>query len=112
MGAGKWNSRDLLNRLDYLGVQHSEGAERQFVTLSGAMLAENLAEELPVFSQVVRNPHLPEEEFEPVLAGARQTLDGIEDEPRQKVMLEIFADVATRPRGSPGGRGAMRGWKN
>jgi len=88
-GAGPWNSRDLLNRLDFLGVQHSEGAERQFVTLNGAMLAENLPDALALFAEIVRNPHLPEEEFEPVVAGARQTLDGIEDEPRQKVMLEL-----------------------
>lgn len=88
-GAGPWNSRELLNRLDYLGVQHSEGAERQFVSLNGAMLAENLPDALALFAEIVRNPHLPEEEFEPVVAGARQTLDGIEDEPRQKVMLEL-----------------------
>lgn len=88
-GAGPWDSRELLNRLDFLGVQHNEGAERQFVTFNGAMLGENLDEALEVFAEVVRRPHLPEDEFEPVVAGARQTLDGIEDEPRQKVMLEL-----------------------
>lgn len=88
-GAGSWNSRELLSRLDFLGVQHSEGAERQFVTLNGAMLSENLPDTLSLFSEVVRHPLLPEEEFDPVLSGARQTLDAIEDEPRQKVMLEL-----------------------
>lgn len=100
-GAGEWDSHDLLNRLDFLGVQHSEGAERQFVTMSGAMLAENLASALEVFAKVVRDPHLPEEEFEPVVAGARQTLDGIEDEPRQKVMVELRRRCYPAPWGVP-----------
>jgi len=88
-GAGDWDSREVITRLDNLGVQHNEGADRVFISFNGALLGENLADALRIYAKIVRTPTLPAEHFEPVVSGARQVLDSIEDEPRQKVIVEL-----------------------
>ncbi len=55
----------------------------------GATLARNLPAALDLYADIIRRPHLPEDEIEPVKALALQDLQGLEDEPRQKVMIEL-----------------------
>src|SRR5262249_16912267 len=40
-------------------------------------------------ADILRRPHLPEEELEPVQALALQEIQGLEDAPQQKVMVEL-----------------------
>ena len=100
-GAGDLDSQELTNALDNLGLQRSESAERRFVSFGGATLAENLPAALKLYADVVRRPHLPEDEFEAAVAGSEQTLMAIEDEPRQKIMLELRRMCYPAPWGKP-----------
>jgi predicted Zn-dependent peptidase len=54
-----------------------------------ATLARNLPEALEIYAHILRRPHLPADELDPVKALALQELHSLEDEPRQKVLIEL-----------------------
>jgi predicted Zn-dependent peptidase len=90
-GAGDRDSRAIVQTLDALGVERGEGVSGAHTSYSGASLAANLLPALEVYADIVRRPHLPAGEVEPVRGIALQELQSIEDEPAQKVMLELRA---------------------
>lgn len=110
-GAGELDSKQLTNALDNLGLQRSESAERRFVSFGGATLAENLPDALRLYADIVRRPHLPEDEFDAAVAGCEQTLLAIEDEPRQKIMVELRRMCYPAPWGKPS-EGSTEGLSN
>src|SRR5947209_4556219 len=88
-GAGERDSRELSLALDNLGVDRDESVGTLHTRFWGATLARNLPAALDLYADVIRRPHLPEEEIDAVKALALQDLQGLEDEPRQKLMLEL-----------------------
>ena len=103
-GAGELDSRELLTALDNLGVSHGEGAQTLHTSVSAATLGRNLIPALEIYADVLRRPHLDDEEIEPIRALALQNLQGLEDDPGSKVIYELrrrhFPDPWGRP--SPG----------
>jgi predicted Zn-dependent peptidase len=100
-GAGSRDSRELSNALDDLGVQGDEHVGVAHLSLSGAMIADNLEAALRLYRDLIREPHLPADEFEPARAGVVQTIRGNEDEPRQKVVTELRLRCFEVPWGLP-----------
>jgi predicted Zn-dependent peptidase len=88
-GAGARNSRQFSDALDDLGVQRNEGVGWNFLSFSGAMLAEKLPQALPIYADLLRRPLLPEDHFEAVLSGVEQSLLAEEDEPQRKALIEL-----------------------
>ena len=88
-GAGDRDSRELLTALDNLGVSHGEGAQTLHSSVSAATLGRNLIPALEIYADVLRRPHLDDEEVEPIRALALQTLQGLEDDPGSKVIYEL-----------------------
>ncbi len=88
-GAGELESRELLTALDNLGVSHGEGAQTLYSSVSAATLGRNLIPALEIYADVLRRPHLDDEEIEPIRALALQTLQGLEDDPGSKVIYEL-----------------------
>ena len=88
-GAGPFDSRELSIRLDNLGVQHNLSPGWFHLTLSAATVAHRLPEALDVLAQIIRAPRLEVEQFERCLIGRDQVLRSIEDEPKQKLMIEL-----------------------
>ena len=54
----------------------------------GATLARNLPAALEIYADILLRPHLPDDEIDAVRSLALQDLQGLEDEPRQKVLIE------------------------
>lgn len=107
-GAGGRDSRELLTALDHLGVSHSEGAQVLHTSISAATLGRNLIPALELYADVLRRPHLEDEEVEPIRALTLQSLQSLEDDPGSKVMYELrrrhFPDPWGRPApGTPEG---------
>jgi len=100
-GAGDRTSRQLLADLDRLGIQGSETAGTEHVIVRGTCLAENLAAALRLYGDILRRPHLRDDEFDAVLSGLEHGLLAIEDEPRQKVMIELLRRSYSPPWGQP-----------
>jgi predicted Zn-dependent peptidase len=100
-GAGSRDSIQLTNALDNLGVQRNEGVGNSHLSFSGATVAENLPAALALYADIVRRPKLPENQFAAARAGVEQSLRAIEDEPRQKVMIELRRRCYEAPWGTP-----------
>jgi predicted Zn-dependent peptidase len=88
-GAGNRDSRKLSLDLDNIGLDRDESVGLYHTRFWGATLARHLPEALKLYADILRCPRLPAEEIEPVKALAFQDLQGLEDEPRQKVLIEL-----------------------
>jgi predicted Zn-dependent peptidase len=111
-GAGDRDSRELSLALDNLGLDRDESVGAMHVRFWGATLARNLPAALEIYADILRRPHLPEDEIDPVRALALQELQSLEDEPRQKVMVELRRRHYPHPlgldrRGTPEGLEAI-----
>ncbi len=88
-GAGSRDSRQFILDLDNLGVERSESVSTAHTSYSGATVAENLSQALAIYADVLRRPHLPEDQLEAGRLAMLQELRAVEDEPAQKVMMEL-----------------------
>lgn len=107
-GAGERDSRELSLALDNLGLDRDESVGSMHMRFWGATLARNLPAALEIYADIIRRPMLPEEEVEAVKALAMQDLQGLEDEPRQKLLIELRrrhypAPLGQDRRGTPEG---------
>jgi len=71
------------------------------LTFTAATLSENLPAALQLYGDVVQKPHLPDVQFEAARLGVMQALTALEDEPRQKIMVELRRRCYAAPWGLP-----------
>jgi predicted Zn-dependent peptidase len=107
-GAGERDSRELTLALDNLGLDRDESVGTFHMRFWGATVATNLPAALEIYADILRRPHLPADELDAVRALALQDLQGLEDEPRQKVLIELRrrhypAPLGLDHRGTPEG---------
>ncbi len=88
-GSGPRDSRQFIQDLENLGVERGESVSASHTSFSGATLAKNLIPALDIITDLIRRPHFPFEQLEAGRQVASQELRAIEDEPGQKVMLEL-----------------------
>jgi len=98
-GAGSRDSRALINDLEILGVERGESVGVSQTTFSAATVATNLDEALGVYADIVRRPHLPAEQLDSGKLVCLQELRGIDDEPSQRLMLELRRRTYPQPWG-------------
>ena len=88
-GAGSRDSKQLTDYLDSLGLQRSSSVGVYHSRLGCAAVADKVLEGLGAYADIVRRPQLPADGFESARNLALQALEGIEDEPRQKVLIKL-----------------------
>jgi predicted Zn-dependent peptidase len=88
-GAGDRDNRALTDYLDGLGLQRSASVGVHHTRFGCAALADKVMESLPTYADIVRRPMMPESGFESARDLALQALAGIDDEPRQKLLLKL-----------------------
>lgn len=88
-GAGGLTAREHSDALDRLGVQRSTDSATHHLQLAATMIGVNLAEALPLLLDTALRPNLDAGALEPSRDLAIQALDGLEDEPQQRAMLEL-----------------------
>jgi predicted Zn-dependent peptidase len=88
-GAGQRDSRQLTDYLDSLGLQRSSGVGIHHSRFAASAVAANVMQGLDVYADIVQRPHLPQEGFLAARDLALQALAGIDDEPRQKVLIKL-----------------------
>ncbi len=96
-GAGPRDSRQLTFDLDNLGLDRGEGVGLMHMHLWGATVARNLSAALDIYADILRRPHLPDDELQAVQALAYQDLRGLEDEPRSKVSVVLRKHLYPKP---------------
>jgi predicted Zn-dependent peptidase len=72
-----------------LGADTSGTVSTVHSTFGGAMPAESLQDTLAIYADVVRRPHLPEDQLEDARLSCIQEIRAIEDELPQKVLQEL-----------------------
>lgn len=100
-GAGPYDSRELSIALDNLGVQHHLSPGWFHLNFSAATVATRLPDALELIAEIVLRPRLDAEQFEMCLEGREQVLRSIEDEPKQKLMIELRRRCYTPPWNRP-----------
>lgn len=100
-GAGERDSRRLVLDLDNLGVERSESVHDAHTSYSGATVSENLPAALEIYADMLRRPQLPEDQIEAGRLVVMQELRAVEDEPAQKVMIELRRRHYPKPWGRP-----------
>lgn len=88
-GAGSRDSRSLTDYLDMLGLQRGSTAAILNTRFNASAPAEQVLRAWPVYADIVRHAHLPEDGFEPARDLAIQNLAGLDDDPRQKLMVHL-----------------------
>ncbi len=88
-GAGSRNSRELTDYLDSLGLQRSSSVGIHHTRFGAAALAPKVTEGLATYADIVRRPHLPQRGFEAARDLALQALAGLQDDPRQKLIIKL-----------------------
>jgi len=88
-GCGSLSSREFIDALDNLGVDHSCSTTIAHTGFSAAMMAENIEATLAIYADLVRRPHLPADQLDDARRTCIQELRSVEDELAQKTLLEL-----------------------
>jgi predicted Zn-dependent peptidase len=100
-GAGERDNHHLIQDLDGLGVERGESVSDAHTRFSGATVAANLPGAVSLYADILRRPHLPAEQLEAARQVLIQELRAVEDEPSQKVMIELRRRHFPEPWGRP-----------
>jgi predicted Zn-dependent peptidase len=103
-GAGKRDIRELSDALDDLGLQRGGGAELEYTSFSGSLLADDLLEALGLYADILLEPHLPPEHLPSAQATALHRLKALDDQPSHKLFVHLQERYFS---GGPHGRTAM-----
>jgi predicted Zn-dependent peptidase len=98
-GAGERNSRQLGDALDGLGLHRAASVGSSHISIGSALEAENLADALDLYADIILRPQLKEEQFELARQLAIDSVLGLDDDPRQKVMLKLREQFYPSPLG-------------
>ena len=100
-GAGPLGARALANAFDDLGLRRGGGVTHEETRFSLSGLTEDLERGLTLIADVVRNPHLPVEELSVLADLARQDLESLEDNPAERLGVELRSRAFNAPYDHP-----------
>lgn len=99
-GCGDLNSRQFVEALQMLGVDLSSNAGNYHTHYGGAMIASELVPTLRITADLLRRPHLPEDQLEEGRMVCLQEIAANEDDLANKAM----SNMRSRFYGDPDGR--------
>lgn len=88
-GCGTLDSRGFLEELDSLGVDRGSSITTNHTSFSCAMPSNVLLRVIDLYSDLVRRPHLPEEQLNDARQLGMQDLRALEDEPAHRCFSEL-----------------------
>ena len=98
-GAGELDARGHSDALDQLGVQRGTEVQTHHLHIGATMLGDKLVDAMPLLFDMALRPMLAEAALGPSRDLALQSLDALEDEPQQKVFLELKSRHLPQPFG-------------
>jgi predicted Zn-dependent peptidase len=98
-GAGNRNSRQLGDALDGLGLHRGSSVGSSHISVGAALEAENLADAVDLYADIILRPQLKEDQFELARQLAIDSVLSLDDDPRQKVMLKLREQFYPSPLG-------------
>ena len=100
-GAGERNSRQLIESLGSLGIHRHTGISAEHLSISASMEAGNLQPALELFADIILRPTMAPDQFELSRQLAVNELQGLDDDPRDKVMIGLKEQFFPDPYGRP-----------
>jgi predicted Zn-dependent peptidase len=100
-GAGKRDSRQLIESLDGLGLHRSSNAMSSHIGFGAAMEASSLDEAIGLYADIILSPTLDEKQFELSKELTLSDIIGLADDPHSKVMQRLFEEFYPDPFGRP-----------
>ena len=88
-GAGDLSSRKHSDALDRIGVQRSSHVSTHHLRLTATLVGHRLDEAVPLLAAMVTRPALPADAVEAVRSLCLQSLESLDDDPQQLVMLRL-----------------------
>ncbi len=88
-GAGDRDSRAQADALDALGVSRGSDVQTFSVEVTATMLGARVVDALPLLVDAVRRPRMEGEGVEAVRGLCLQALEGVQDDPQERVMLAL-----------------------
>jgi predicted Zn-dependent peptidase len=88
-GCGPRDSRQFVNDLENLGVDHNASVSLAHTSFGGAMPAERIEAALAIHADVVLRPHLPPDQLEDARLSCIQEIRSLEDDLAQRAMQEL-----------------------
>lgn len=98
-GAGQRDNRKLGDALDGLGLHRSAGVNTAHITIGAALESSNLSAAIELYGDIILRAKLQDEEFAPARQLAIDTVKGLDDDPRHKVMLKLREQFYPQPLG-------------
>ncbi|MFO0870753.1 MAG: pitrilysin family protein [Pirellulales bacterium] len=98
-GCGTRDSRQYLEALERLGVEASSSVAAAHASFGGGMPAESLPEVLRIFADLVRRPHLPEDQFDDACQSCLQEVLAVEDDLATRSLHRVRARHYPEPWG-------------
>lgn len=88
-GCGTRDSRAFINDLEILGVERGESVGLALTSYGGATIHNHLEDALRIYADLLRRPRLPADQLEASRQVCLLELASIDDDPAQKLMLEL-----------------------
>jgi predicted Zn-dependent peptidase len=88
-GAGERDAKALIDHLDSLGLQRSSSVGIYHTHFTCAAVSGQVMAALGTYADIIRRPMLPKAGFEAARDLTLQALAGIDDEPRQKLLIAL-----------------------
>ena len=85
-GCGRRDSHQFVEDLERLGVESNASVSVAHGSFGGAMPAENLCDALAIYADLLRRPHLPDDQLEEGRLVCYQEVRAIEDDLARKTM--------------------------
>jgi len=98
-GAGELDARAHSDALDRLGVHRSSEVRTHHLRLGATMMGDRIAAALPLMLDCALRPQLTDEAFDPSRQLAIAAIDALDDDPQQKVMIELKSQHLGEPIG-------------
>lgn len=87
-GGGPRDSRTFADDLDRIGASRSVDPISRSVHIRASTLGDKLAQTLPMLIDMVRQPRLDDSTLEPARELALQSIESLNDDPREKASIE------------------------
>jgi predicted Zn-dependent peptidase len=88
-GSGDLNSRQCLEALEELGADCSASVSTTHTNYGGKMPARSICDVLSIYANILRRPHLPNDQVEDGRQVCFQEIRSLEDELSQLTMMEL-----------------------
>ncbi len=99
-GADDLDNRALNDALDSLGINRSSSVGTNHISIAAALQAENLLPAIELYAKIITKPRLKDQQFIPAKQLALDGIAALEDDPRTKVMLNLYENFYPAPLGT------------